>query len=327
MGTKDQAFAFYLLPVAAFFGLRFRRERSLRRLFLDRRVLGALAVAVLAFLTVHNVAFNYQGFVHHFEEILWARGQYSRFEGTVGNQLSILGQTLRHMSFTLGIPLAVAAVAGLVLALREEEHRASALWILLFGASYYLFFLGPVLSPWLRYALPPAALSSLFAGVAVSRLWNRSWAARILVVAALAYSLGRAVSMDLLLLHDTRYAAERWLEKNVSKGGVVGYMGPEYYLPRLHLLAAKRLRPTDTVLAREKPDYLVVNPEYASRFAPGTREHDLFSRLAAGRSGYGLVLSLAAREGNPRWSLLDFDGILANIGKVSPPIEIYARAD
>jgi 4-amino-4-deoxy-L-arabinose transferase-like glycosyltransferase len=327
MGTKDQAYAFYVLPVAAFLLLRLRSERSLRRVLLDRRALGALAVGVLAFLGVHNVVFNYRGFVHHFQEILWHRSNYGRFEGTFGDQLPILGQTLRHLGFTLGVPLAVAAAAGLVLALREEKHRAPALWILLFGASYYLFFVVPVLAPWLRYALPLAALSCLFAGLTLSRLWTRGWAGRLLVAASLAYALGRAVSMDVLLLYDTRYAAEQWLEKNVSKGAVVGYVGPEYYLPRLHLLAAKRLRPTETVLAREKPDYLVLNPEYASRFPPGTREHDLFSRLAAGRSGYGLVLSLAAREGNPGWSLLDFDGIFANLGKVSPPIEIYARAD
>jgi 4-amino-4-deoxy-L-arabinose transferase-like glycosyltransferase len=327
MGTKDQAYAFYVLPVAAFLGLRWRSERSLRRVLLDRRVLGALAVSVVAFLAVHNVAFNYQGFVHHFQEILWHRSNYGRFEGTIGDQLPILGQTLRHLGFTLGVPLTVAAAAGVILALRDEKHRAPGLWILLFGASYYLFFVVPVLAPWLRYALPLAALSCLFAGLALSRLWTRGWAGRLLAAAALAYSLGRALSMDALLLSDTRYAAERWLEKNVSKGAVVGYMGPEYYLPRLHLLCAKRLRPTETVLAREKPDYLVLNPEYAARFPPGTREHDLFARLSAGRTGYGLVLSLAAREGSPSWSLLDFNGILANIGKVSPPIEIYALAD
>jgi 4-amino-4-deoxy-L-arabinose transferase-like glycosyltransferase len=327
MGTKDQAYAFYVLPVAAFLGLRLRSERSLHRLLLDRRRLGALAVSAIAFLTVHNVAFNYQGFVHHFQEILWHRSNYGRFQGTIGDQLPILAQTLRHLGFTLGVPLAAAAAAGLILALREEKHRETALWILLFGASYYLFFVAPVLAPWLRYALPLAALSCLFAGLALSRLWARGWAGRLLAAAALAYSLGRAVSMDLLLLSDTRYAAERWLEKNVSKGAVVGYMGPEYYLPRLHRLSAKRLRPTETVLAREKPDYLVLNPEYAARFPPGTREHDLFARLAAGRTRYGLVLSLAAREGSPSWSLLDFDGIFANNGKVSPPIEIYALAD
>jgi len=207
------------------------------------------------------------------------------------------------------------------------QFRGSTLWTLLFGASYYSFFIVPVLSTWLRYALPLGALLSVFAGLACSRLWSRGVWARALVGIALLYSLGRAVSLDALLLTDTRYNAERWLRENVTSGQVVGYVGPEYYLPRLHQLPSKRLRPTETVLEREKPDFLVVNPDYASRFEPGTREHQLFSRLASGRTPYGLGYSLGPREGSPRWSLLDFESVLANMSKISPPIEIYQRAE
>jgi 4-amino-4-deoxy-L-arabinose transferase-like glycosyltransferase len=326
VGTKDQAFAFYVLPLAAFALLRVRRKGSLVRVLVDRRILLSLLAGVLSFLALHNVVFNYRGFLHHFEEILWARGHYSLFEATLAHQLTMLRQTLRHLGFALGWPLVAAGALGLVMALREEKLRRSTFWTLLFGASYYLFFIVPVLSTWLRYALPLAALVSLFAGLACSRLWSRVWA-RALVGIALLYSLGRALSVDALLLEDSRYAAESWLRENVSPSQVVGYMGPEYYLPRLHEFSTKRLRPTETVLEREKPDYLVVNPDYASRFEPGTREHELFSRLAAGRTRYGLVFSLAPREGNPWWSLLDFDGVLANMSKISPPIEIYTLAD
>ena len=327
MGTKDQAFAFYVLPLAVFALLRARREGSLVRVLIDRRILFSLLAGILSFLALHNVVFNYRGFLHHFEEILWARGHYRLFEGTLAHQFTMLRQTLRHLGFALGWPLAAAGALGLALALREKKFRRSTLWSLLFGASYYLFFIVPVLSTWLRYALPLAAVLSLFAGLGCSRLWSRGLWARATVGIALLYSLGRAVSVDALLLEDTRYHAERWLRANVSSSRVVGYMGPEYYLPRLHEFSTKRLRPTETVLDRERPDLLVVNPDYASRFEPGTREHELFSRLAAGRTRYGLVFSLRPRESNPRWSLLDFEGILANMSKVSPPVEIYERAD
>jgi 4-amino-4-deoxy-L-arabinose transferase-like glycosyltransferase len=327
MCTKDQAFAFYILPLAAFALLRVRREGSLVRVLLDRRILVSLLAGILSFLALHNVVFNYRGFLHHFEEILWARGHYSLFEGTPVHQVAMLRQTLRHLGFALGWPLAAAGGLGLLVALREEKLRRPTLWILLFASSYYLFFIVPVLSTWLRYALPLAALLSLFAGLFCSRLWSRGLWGRAVVGIALLYSLGRALSVDALLLRDTRYEAERWLREHASEGDVVGYTGPEYYLPRLHELRSKRLRPTETVLERESPDFLVVNPDYASRFEPGTREHQLFSRLAAGRTRYALVFSLAPREGNPRWSLLDFDGILANMSKVSPPIDVYALTD
>lgn len=327
MGTKDQAFAFYILPLAAFAVMRVRREGSLVRVLSERRILYSLFAGVLAFLALHNVIFNYRGFLSHFEEILWARGHYGVFEATLPHQVAMLGQTLRHLGFTLGWPLFAAGVLGFGLALREDRTRPSALWSLLFGASYYSFFIVPVLSTWLRYALPLGALLSLYAGLACSRLWRRGSASRVLPAVAILYSLGRAISVDALLIWDTRYEAERWLEANVSSGQLVGYMGPEYYLPRLQELPSRRLRPTETVLEREKPDFLVVNPDYASRFEAGSREHRLFSRLAQGRAGYALVFSLEPRESGPAWSLLSFEGILANMTKVSPPIDVYQRVE
>ncbi len=325
--TKDQAFAFYVLPLAAFAVLRVRREGSVLRVLSDRRILLSLLAGLLSFLAIHNVVFNIRGFLHHFEEILWARGHYSVFEGTLTHQVAMFWQTLRHLGFTLGWPLFAAGVLGLGLALREDRVRPSARWALLFGASYYGFFIVPVLSTWLRYALPLAALLSPFAGLACSRLWGRGAWGRAFVGVVLAYSFGRALSVDALLLRDTRYRAERWLGEHASSGQIVGYVGPEYYLPRLHHLSSRRLRPTATVLEREKPDFLVVNPEYASRFEPGTRERQLFSRLAEGRAGYALVFSLEPRQGSPSWSLIRFEGILANMSKLSPPIDVYQRAE
>ena len=181
MGTKDQAFAFYILPLAAFALLRARQEGSFLRVLVDRRVGLSLLAGILSFLALHNVVFNYRGFLDHFEEILWARRQYSLFEATPAQQLAMVGQTFRHLGFALGWPLAAAGACGLVLALRAGQSRRTALWTLLFASSYYLFFIAPVLSTWLRYSLPLAALLAIFAGVACSRLWNRGVWTRALV--------------------------------------------------------------------------------------------------------------------------------------------------
>ena len=86
----------------------------------------------------------------------------------------------------------------------------------------------------------------------------------------------------------------------------------------------RRIRPIESVLERARPDYLVVNPDYATRFGPGTREGELFSKLAAGRAGYGLALSY---QSQPAPTLLDFDGVLGNMAKVNPLIEVYEKAD
>ncbi|HSF20073.1 MAG TPA: glycosyltransferase family 39 protein [Vicinamibacteria bacterium] len=317
MLTKDQAFAFYVLPVGYFF---YRRHRENRRI-LDRSVVLSFALGLGLFLGLHNVFFNFQGFVHHFQEILWARGHYGTFPSGVDAQFAILTQTFKHITFSLGWPLTIACLLGVSLAI---QRRSRAMWLLLAAVSYYGFFIAPVLSTWLRYALPLGFLLAPFGGLLISEVWRRSTRYRIGAAAVFAFALARAASVDALLLQDSRYSAEAWLRQQVKPDDVVGYVGPEYYLPRLHPFRAKRLRPTLSVLSRSSPDYLVVNADFAERFDTGSRERELFEDLSAGRAGYALVFE---HQTEPRWVLLDFDGILANLGKLNPLIRVYQRAD
>ena len=323
MGTKDQAFAFYVIPLASFAVLRFRRERSLARVLLDRRALLSLGVGVLAFLGIHNVLFNTEGFLHHFEEILWARGHYSAFENGFAQQLGMVAQTLWHLKFSYGWPLALACAGGVALSLARWRSRPDPLWLLAAILSYYVFFIAPVLSTWLRYALPIGLLLAPFGGYFLAELAARAPFGKLVVASALVYSFAYAASVDVLLLTDSRYEVEAWLRQNVPPGETIAYMGPEYYLPRVNEIGGQRLRPTESVLARQSPEFLVVNAEFAERFEPGSREHELFERLAAGRAGYALVFE---HQSHPR-TLLSFEGVLANMSKLDPLIRVYQRAE
>jgi hypothetical protein len=95
-------------------------------------------------------------------------------------------------------------------------------------------------------------------------------------------------------------------------------------LPRLHPYETRRLRPTESVLHRSSPDYLVINTDFFQRFVPGEREWDLFQRLQAGRTGYALVYRY---RWPPKGVFMDLDGILSNLEKINPHIEVYQRAE
>jgi hypothetical protein len=145
-----------------------------------------------------------------------------------------------------------------------------------------------------------------------------------LVAFVFSYSALYAASVDILMFNDSRYEVEQWLADNVEAAAVVGYMGPEYYLPRLHPYETRRLRPMESVLQRSRPDYLVINSDFFRRFEPGIREGELFHRLQEGRTGYARVYSY---RWPPKAVLINLDGILSNLEKINPPIEVYQRAE
>ena len=80
-----------------------------------------------------------------------------------------------------------------------------------------MFFLGIVLYVYDRFLLPVALVLALFGGTALARaLRARSWWGRGVAAAVLAFGLARSVSVDVLLGHDSRYAVEEWLRREVG---------------------------------------------------------------------------------------------------------------
>ena len=80
-----------------------------------------------------------------------------------------------------------------------------------------------------------------------------------------------------------------------------------------------------------RPDYVLVNTDYAARADPGTGERELYDTLFSGRLGYRLV---RCERTPPGWSLIDTatlgrdepDRIFSNLDKVNPEICVFVRA-
>ena len=131
------------------------------------------------------------------------------------------------------------------------------------------------------------------------------------------------------MVHDSRYAAEAWLQEN-AKGSLVGAVGPPEHLPLMDGLRFRAVGHRPESLARIRPDYLVVNADYGRRAVVGTGEHEFYARLERGELGYRLVsehhyeTALLALE---LAGLRDADHplVLSNLGKINPRIRIYRR--
>ncbi len=158
----------------------------------------------------------------------------------------------RHLTvslrYGLGLPMCLAAAAGMAAALARRPRPAAVL--LTWPLAYYAV-LGPRRTVFVRYAIPLLPSLCLFAGYAASRwlAWarRRGRAARGVAAAALlaivAPTLTRLVQFDDFISRlDTRDLAAMWLQRHMTEKDRVAWLGTKYMLaaPPIELQARRR---------------------------------------------------------------------------------------
>jgi hypothetical protein len=120
---------------------------------------------------------------------------------------------------TAGVPAALLAIAGLVVALRKDPARA--LWMLAFPVAFLFFIAGTF--PASRYLVPVVPFLALFAAIALAELWRRQrLAAQCLLVAALGVAGLESVRTGAFIRQtDTRTLALDYIRAHIPAGTTV----------------------------------------------------------------------------------------------------------
>ena len=297
--TKDQAYGLYLLMPCAIVEAAWRANRRaamahpLRRAVFDPRLWTAAAVGVAVFVAIHNIIFNLHGFEDHVRLITGPASEtYRAFDPDVLGRLALFRLTLTIVRVAWGWPMVLASLAGVVMAVVTPRHRRVALWLLLPAISYYLAFINVVLYNYDRFMLPVCLLLSLFGGLALDRWLSARLPARRWRVAGagavLAYSMLYAATVDLAMLRDSRYTVEQWLVQHAGAGTTVGYVFPPQYYPRLDRFNSFPIA-SASELAASRPEYYVLNADYARAEPVASDIGKLIAGLQNGASGYSLV--------------------------------------
>ena len=275
-GTKDQAYAIFVLPFALYlvvyplwFGERI--EPWYRRLFTPQ--LAAFALSFVAgTLWVENVLLNRSGLIKRFQHLTGDAGFRSAgYAGDVSGGLALLADFNRTLIQNLGgLPIYALCLAGIAIVLFDRRlalpERALRLLPLTAAVSNYLFFVQIIRQSSDRFALFAALALTFYAGLAAARLLRmcRERVPRLLAIAVLALACLQALILssriDLDLQADVRYAAEAWLVQHVPAGARIEYYSARHYMPRLpsgsqpyqikhHPLALPERRPEFVVLS------------------------------------------------------------------------------
>jgi hypothetical protein len=339
--TKDQAYGLYwLAPLPIIHRLweehrRTGKSRALLSALFDRRLWIAGAAAAIVFALVHNIPLNAGGFVKHVKDIIGpGQSGYQMVEATAVGRVKLLWMIADLNQRSWGWPLWLVSIAGVGLALKDRATRRVAISLLLFVVAYHVGFINVVRYAFDRYVLPICVVEALFIGFAFDRWLARSSRVpvRAAVGAAFAYTAIYAITLDVLMVRDARYSAERWLRAHHAQQGLVGFVFPLTVQPRFHDFSIAEIR-SIVDLRQASPDYFVVNADYA-RAVPNDRpEAELVAGLQRQTLGYRLAFRYRAATPWP-WLPAGHPNLMGPrtevpvvsvLTQVNPTIEIYAR--
>ncbi len=245
VGTKDQAYALFLLAVpaalAAWAALDPWARRERRVVLREASVAAVVGLGVLA--VVDGPLWNPSGFRERVRFLLGPASQaYAQYTDDWAGRWDVVHDELASLTRFYPGALLVLAVLGVVLLARDERadrpRLAAAAVPLLAAASFTAAFNCVARRTDLRFVLPQTVMLAVYGGVAVDALVFRVRArlprglARLCVGAAFAVALFGAADVDANLLLDPRYDAEAWLRANVAPGDVVETYGLNVYMPR-----------------------------------------------------------------------------------------------
>ncbi len=320
IATKDQTAGFFVLP-----GLHVAWRALRRGQWRPLATASVLAVVVLAL--EMSVPFNPQGFVNHVRMITGEASQPFRIPGsTLTRQLLVAKLTVKELAWAMTWVGFAAGLAGLAAAIARRRF----LWLLLPVVSYYLFFLVVAGYVYDRFLIGMAFVLAIFAGGWVADLLREDALWRRLRMAGCAaagvFIVWAGVSMDAMMLLDSRYAAESWMRGRRSAGRVA-VLGFAPYLP--HISGAVRIMsgPDDYPPAAQ-PRFVVVNAEVLRRKSLPPVERAWQQWLDGGSSPY----VVAARfKTLPAFSWLSYtdvfrngiEDVTTNLDKVGPEIVVY----
>ncbi len=336
--TKDQAYGLYLLPALHIAWTRLRAAgdglSAAARTLGDRALLAGTAAGIIVFAAAHNVVFNWSGFHEHVKLITGgASSDYRMVDSlSLGGQGWLLARTLEQVGWSMSIPGALIAIAGIAAAIRGRTGESRRLLTLFVPAiSYYVTFIAVVGYVYDRFLLPICLVLAIFAGSWLDRVWPpgaRQWkTAAVLVL--FVFMSWRTSSIDLLMGADRRYAADDWLRTNLPAGSLVAVLEWRQMLPVLSGFRVVTLPGPPDATSDSRPDTLVVSGGYTKRFAAGGPEAEWYDAALRGERGYRVALRL---EKQPALAIVarerafqEMDTQFTILPKVSPEIVVLVR--
>ena len=332
--TKDQAYGFYALPAVHILWLRWRTAgvEPRRVPWKDLHLVGAFGSSVLVFVVVHNLLFNYEGFVAHLNLILGPARYPAQYAHSLGGHLHMARDAAWLLGSSMGWPALAVCLAGIALAFRSDRNRTA--WFLLPAASYCLSFLLVIMYVYDRFLIGIAVIFAVYGGAALARLAASGRGVlvrRTLCVLVLGYGLVYGSAPGWLMHYDSRYIVEQWARANIAPSQTIGVVNLRECLPRFPDHRVMRLNASWPAVQSQRPGFLVINETLASIRSLGSAEDASFYRQLHNPTN-GLYEQVLMYRTTPWWASWTPEWVFwsphdeySNLAKINPEIRVYRR--
>ncbi|MDH7486795.1 MAG: glycosyltransferase family 39 protein [Anaerolineae bacterium] len=332
-----------------------------------------LVLALLVWLVLNPYAVldygNYFNFDHNDDLLVQAavvqgtlRPLYTlHFEGTP----PYLYMITNWLPWSLGWPLEVLALAGLLYAMLRAVRGAQGDWLVLAWLLPYLLVAGSWYAKFIRYALPLVPLLCLLAGRLAVDMYRKAqgWPARAVVGLLATGVLAASLFYVLAYLHiyaypDTRVQALRWIRQHVSPGATIlverdfalqldkmetlyrigdyrltvldhyNIAGVEGVLFQAPEVSAERKR--HAIQSMLVTEFVILGDTWRERFLPLRGEYPaeaaFYEALFSGEAGYKLIAAFEAHPQLGPWTINDDTAEQSFRLFDHPRIYVFARA-
>jgi len=331
--TKDQAYGFFVIPALVMIvrsihsGLESNRPAGVPSRGTLARMIALTAAAVVV---GYNLPFNWNGFTEHVRLITGPISEgYQMYPRTTAGYLRMSGEAFIQLGHFMSWPLFAGSVLGVGASL--YAGNAACRYLLLPAISYYISFVSVVMYHYDRFFLGVAVILALVAGWWLDR-WTRPGApARrlrlALVGCAVAYALARSISLDALMIQDSRYSVERSLRSLVKPGEAVAGVGRD--LPRPSAVPWTPVATDLSAVEANRPTFIIVNVGFSLRWDVTSPRRQFYQALSSGATPYRLALRQRTKVPFPLSLERRFRQVaedrFSNLTKINPLMEVYVR--
>ncbi len=347
--TKDQAYGFYILTTVYilvskhFQYKKYNREISWFQSIFDKKIIFSVSLSVILFSAIHNVIFNYSGFVDHVELLVGPASYdssdfFARDDNNWMQHLELFWQSVRNMRFSLTLPMFIICLMGILTSFAKKRNNYLKLSLLVPVISYYLFFISIILYSRTRFLIPICIIFTFFGAQFICEFllsrkrvfWQSKLISYIFVCLLFGYMFAHAFLVDSIMVHDSRYATERKMDSMIPATSKVLGIGLSKYLPRTEYRKFEMLTSGGDELSAQEIkeidsgyyDYIVTTSAFnvIKRFNESSETYKVVEKLIDGDANYNLLFK---KSYQPKWNFLDLKGVSSNINKINPEIAVY----